>query len=261
MILHKVAGWNVLRAAASKKMRAWVSVQVAHTLKEANLGQLRSFVRRLGGRRPPSRLFSEAVTAVLMVLQPREPLEQEQRLFTWGFCRKRLHWFPFTTMPGEDRESKQAQLALSPNPCPRPVLRPEGFALPGPLRRPADPNSPGRIANPSSDRSATGMFPSADRLEGRLEGESFTGLLRLGLRRLPLALFERLFAELDRADIHERFEIRPQVSLVALVEQIALWVLTRICLDVNDGREGARDRLAVLESDLVAVFARDRTGR
>ena len=25
VILHKVAGWNVLRAAASKKLRAWVS--------------------------------------------------------------------------------------------------------------------------------------------------------------------------------------------------------------------------------------------
>src|SRR5271157_3468230 len=57
------------------------------------------------------------------------------------------HWLSLTTMPGEDRESKQARLALSPNPCPRPVLRPEGFALPGPLRRPADPDSPGRIAN------------------------------------------------------------------------------------------------------------------
>ena len=31
VILHKVAGWNVLRAAASKKLRAWVSSQVAQT--------------------------------------------------------------------------------------------------------------------------------------------------------------------------------------------------------------------------------------
>jgi hypothetical protein len=31
-ILHKLTGWNVLRAAASTKMRAWVSVQVAQTL-------------------------------------------------------------------------------------------------------------------------------------------------------------------------------------------------------------------------------------
>jgi len=74
------------------------------------------------------------------------------------------HWLSLPTMPGEDRKSKQAQLALSPNPCPRPVLRPEGFALPGPLRRPADPDSPGRIANPYYNRSAMGMFPSAARL-------------------------------------------------------------------------------------------------
>jgi len=33
VILHKVAGWNVLRAAASEKMRAWVRVQVAEAMK------------------------------------------------------------------------------------------------------------------------------------------------------------------------------------------------------------------------------------
>ena len=33
VILHKLTGWNVLRAAASNKMRAWISVQVAQTLK------------------------------------------------------------------------------------------------------------------------------------------------------------------------------------------------------------------------------------
>jgi len=71
------------------------------------------------------------------------------------------HWLSFAAMPGEDRESRQAQLALSPNSGPRPVLRPLGFALPEPLRRPADPNSPGRIANPSYNRSVMGKFPSA----------------------------------------------------------------------------------------------------
>ena len=38
VILHKVAGWNVLRAAASKKLRAWVSSQVAQTLKGGESG-------------------------------------------------------------------------------------------------------------------------------------------------------------------------------------------------------------------------------
>ncbi|MGO9924065.1 MAG: hypothetical protein ACLQIB_56380, partial [Isosphaeraceae bacterium] len=45
----------------------------------------------------------------------------------------------------------------------RPVLRHEGFALPEPLRQPADPNSPGRIAIPSYNRSIMGLFPSAGR--------------------------------------------------------------------------------------------------
>jgi hypothetical protein len=53
VILHKVAGWNVLRAAASKKMRAWVSVQVAQTLKGGESGPIAEFcaplVRPLAG--------------------------------------------------------------------------------------------------------------------------------------------------------------------------------------------------------------------
>jgi hypothetical protein len=40
VILHKVAGWNVLRAAASKKLRAWVSVQVAQTMKGGESGPI-----------------------------------------------------------------------------------------------------------------------------------------------------------------------------------------------------------------------------
>lgn len=40
VIQHKVAGWNVLRAAASKTMRAWVSSQVAQTLKGAGSGPI-----------------------------------------------------------------------------------------------------------------------------------------------------------------------------------------------------------------------------
>ena len=38
VILHKVAGWNVLRAAAAQKMCAWVSGQVAQTLKGGESG-------------------------------------------------------------------------------------------------------------------------------------------------------------------------------------------------------------------------------
>jgi Transposase DDE domain len=38
VILHKVAGWNVLRAAASQKLRAWVRTRVAQTLKGGESG-------------------------------------------------------------------------------------------------------------------------------------------------------------------------------------------------------------------------------
>ena len=37
VILHKVAGWNVLRAAASEKLRAWVAARVAETLERERI--------------------------------------------------------------------------------------------------------------------------------------------------------------------------------------------------------------------------------
>jgi hypothetical protein len=40
VILHKTAGWNVLRAAASQKMRAWVAVRVAQNLESARSAQI-----------------------------------------------------------------------------------------------------------------------------------------------------------------------------------------------------------------------------
>lgn len=39
VILHKLAGWNVLRAAAAPTMRAWVKTQVAQTLKRSESEQ------------------------------------------------------------------------------------------------------------------------------------------------------------------------------------------------------------------------------
>jgi Transposase DDE domain len=39
-LLHKVAGWNVLRASASTKLRAWVRTQVAQTLKGSESGPI-----------------------------------------------------------------------------------------------------------------------------------------------------------------------------------------------------------------------------
>src|SRR4051794_23915124 len=53
VILHKVAGWNVLRASASRKVKAWVASRVAETLGAGNSGRsggLFSHVWRLAGR-------------------------------------------------------------------------------------------------------------------------------------------------------------------------------------------------------------------
>ena len=53
VILHKLAGWNVLRASASKKLKAWVASRVAETLGAGGLGRsggLFSHVWRLVGR-------------------------------------------------------------------------------------------------------------------------------------------------------------------------------------------------------------------
>ncbi len=53
VILHKLAGWNVLRASASKKLKAWVASRVAETLGEGDSGRsegLFGHVGRLVGR-------------------------------------------------------------------------------------------------------------------------------------------------------------------------------------------------------------------
>jgi len=41
VLVHKVAGWNLLRAAASQKLRAWMRAQVAQTLKGGESGAIR----------------------------------------------------------------------------------------------------------------------------------------------------------------------------------------------------------------------------
>jgi DDE family transposase len=51
VVWHKVAGWNVLRAAASTKLRAWVAEEVARTLKQtgsASFARCFAALRRLG---------------------------------------------------------------------------------------------------------------------------------------------------------------------------------------------------------------------
>lgn len=53
VLLHKVAGWNVLRASSSKKLKAWVATRVAETLGGGDFGRpggLFRHVWRLAGR-------------------------------------------------------------------------------------------------------------------------------------------------------------------------------------------------------------------
>jgi hypothetical protein len=48
VLLHKVAGWNVLRASASKKMKAWVACRVAETLGKGDGGRSEGRFGHLG---------------------------------------------------------------------------------------------------------------------------------------------------------------------------------------------------------------------
>ena len=77
VILHKVAGWNVLRAAAAQKMCAWVSGQVAQTLKGGESGPNERLCASFCGDGTTSRRFLGAVTAVRMILEPRSPPDQK----------------------------------------------------------------------------------------------------------------------------------------------------------------------------------------
>ena len=48
VLLHKLAGWNVLRASASKKLKAWVASRVAETLGTGDSGRSEGHFRPLG---------------------------------------------------------------------------------------------------------------------------------------------------------------------------------------------------------------------
>jgi hypothetical protein len=66
VLLHKIAGWNVLRASSSEKLRAWVRIRVAQTLKG---GESRPTARPLA---PVFRLWN-AFSLVLGVPHGRFP--------------------------------------------------------------------------------------------------------------------------------------------------------------------------------------------
>jgi len=66
MLRHKLAGWNVLRASASRTLKAWVASRVAETLGASDPGR---FERRFGHL---ERLGSRAVRVCWRVVRPEE---------------------------------------------------------------------------------------------------------------------------------------------------------------------------------------------
>jgi Transposase DDE domain len=75
---HKVAGWNVLRASASMKLRAWVKTRVAQTLKGSESGPMGRPFAPFCGCGTACRWFLGLLTAVPTVVRPHAPLEQDQ---------------------------------------------------------------------------------------------------------------------------------------------------------------------------------------
>ena len=67
VLLHKVAGWNVLRASASTKLKAWVASRVAETLGRGASG-------RSGGRfGHVGHLVGRAERVFWLVVRPDPP--------------------------------------------------------------------------------------------------------------------------------------------------------------------------------------------
>jgi hypothetical protein len=64
VLLHKLAGWNVLRATASQKLKTWVASRVAETLGTDDFGGPGSLFHRLG------RLVGRQVSVFCRVVQP-----------------------------------------------------------------------------------------------------------------------------------------------------------------------------------------------
>ena len=82
VILHKVTGWNVPRAAASKKLRACVSSQVAQTLKGGGSRAIEELYVPTPGCGTASRWFSGFSRLFRRTWGPSGCLSENHRLFT-----------------------------------------------------------------------------------------------------------------------------------------------------------------------------------
>ena len=69
VLLHKLAGWNVLRASASKKLKAWVASRVAETLGTGDSGRSEGLFRHLG------RLVGRGVRVFWRLVRPDQRFE------------------------------------------------------------------------------------------------------------------------------------------------------------------------------------------
>ena len=70
VLLHKLAGWNVLRASASQELKTWVASRVAETLGTGNLGGPGGLFHRWG------RLVGRPVSVFCHVVQPDQRSER-----------------------------------------------------------------------------------------------------------------------------------------------------------------------------------------
>ena len=70
VVLHKLAGWNVLRASASQKLKTWVASRVAKTLGTGKLGGPGGLFHRWG------RLIGRPVSVFCRVVQPDQRSER-----------------------------------------------------------------------------------------------------------------------------------------------------------------------------------------
>ncbi len=96
VLLHKVAGWNLLRAAASEKLRARMRVEVAKTFKSgADSGPIARPLAPIFGQWDVVPMVLEAPHGRSPDFRPHSQLEQNQARIASEICRKRHYWLFF----------------------------------------------------------------------------------------------------------------------------------------------------------------------
>ncbi len=94
VVWHKLAAWNLLRGAASKKLRAWVAQQVASTIEMGAFGSFGHFLRLFGAARSSEARFSTRWVASARFKRAQVIRVQKKRVTTGQFCR---NWLCFAS--------------------------------------------------------------------------------------------------------------------------------------------------------------------